>query len=118
MTRKAGTLISAILVIVSLYLVSFGCKSSSPIIGKWQSSISVDNGTATLEITKGGDIIDKEPKGDFMMKYELVGKDIIKIYSPESPESQTIFHYVISGSTMVWNDNSTDTTFSFNRISN
>ena len=49
------------------------------------------------------------------MKYELVGRDIIKIYSPESPESPTVFQYVISGSTMVWKDNSSDTTFSFNR---
>ena len=115
MTGKAVTFISTILVIASLCLLSFGCKSSPSIIGKWQSSVPVDNGTATIEITREGDIIDKEPKGDFVMKYELVGRDIIKIYSPESPESPTVFQYVISGSTMVWKDNSSDTTFSFNR---
>lgn len=75
MRKKFVIIISTILLIISLFVISFGCTAFSPIVAKWQDTSTRD----TIEFTSGGDIIVISDGYIITGKYELVGSDIVKV---------------------------------------
>lgn len=93
----AGKRFLLVFFLTTILIAQFDCMAFSPLVGKWQDSITSN----TLEFTYGGDVIVNSSGFLTTGKYQLVGSDVIKLQFDGVGQLITLFgnawQYKISG---------------------